>query len=86
MPRARNGGSAFATPRKPSTRRAGGDFRKDETLYRAGFDAAFRRPGEAPLWETAHPLLRERHGPVAEEPAFRAGYARGRAYRSRSQG
>ena len=28
--------------------RAGGDFRKDEALYRAGFDAAFRLPGEAP--------------------------------------
>jgi hypothetical protein len=66
--------------------RGGGDFRKDETLYRAGFDAAFRLPGEPPPWETARPLLRARHGPGAEEPAFRAGYARGHAYRSRSQG
>lgn len=66
--------------------RGGADFRKDETLYRAGFDAAFRLPGEAPLWEDARSLLRDRHGPVSEEPAFRAGYARGRAYRWRSEG
>jgi hypothetical protein len=64
--------------------RAGGDFRKDEALYRAGFDAAFRLPGEAPPWGSARSVLRERHGPVAEEPAFRAGYERGRAQRSGS--
>jgi hypothetical protein len=55
--------------------RQGGDFRKDETLYRTGFDAAFRDAAR----EDALPLG-ERYGPAAEEPAFRAGYARGRAY------
>jgi hypothetical protein len=65
--------------------RAGGDFRKDEALYRMGFDAAFRLPGEAPLWDATRSILRDRHGLAAEEPAFRAGYERGRAHRSRSE-
>ena len=64
--------------------RAGGDFRKDEALYRAGFDAAFRLPGEAPPWDAARSMLRDRHGPASDEPAFRAGYERGRAHRARS--
>jgi hypothetical protein len=64
--------------------RGGGDFRKDEPLYRMGFDAAIRLPGEAPPWDDTR---RDRHGlTAAEEAAFRAGYERGRAYRSRSEG
>ena len=64
--------------------RAGGDFRKDEALYRDGFDAAFRMPGEAPPWDAARSMLRDRHGPASDEPAFRAGYERGRAHRARA--
>ena len=56
--------------------RQGGDFRRDEELYRRGFDAAFR---EASLEDRAV-SLGERYGATAETPAFRAGYARGRAY------
>ena len=62
--------------------RQGGDFQKDEALYRLGFDAAFRLPREAPLFADARSILRDRHGPAAEEPAFRAGYERGRARRA----
>ncbi|HWC03004.1 MAG TPA: hypothetical protein VHF87_09540 [Methylomirabilota bacterium] len=62
--------------------RQGGDFGKDEALYRLGFDAAFRLPGEAPLFEQARRILRDRHGPSAEASAFRTGYERGRAHRA----
>lgn len=65
--------------------REGGDFRKDETLYRLGFDAAFRVHTEAPPFDEARLILRDRHGPVTDEPAFRAGYERGRAHRSGSE-
>jgi len=66
--------------------RQGGDFRKDEMLYRLGFDAAFRLRAEAPPFDEALSILRDRHGAVAEEPAFRAGYDRGRAHRSGWEG
>ena len=56
--------------------RHGGDFRKDEELYRMGFDAAFRETSR----EDRAVSLGERYGPAADEPAFRAGHARGRAY------
>ena len=59
--------------------RQGGDFRKDEALYRLGFDAAFRLPREAPPFEGTRAILRDRYGPAAEDLAFRAGYDRGRA-------
>jgi hypothetical protein len=58
--------------------RQGGDFRKDEELYRLGFDAAFREASR----EDGAFSLGERYGAAAEAPAFRAGYARGRAYYS----
>ena len=66
--------------------RQGGDFRKDEALYRLGFDAAFRLAREAPPFADALSILQDRHGPVAQEPAFRAGYERGRAQRAISDG
>jgi hypothetical protein len=66
--------------------RQGGDFRKDEALYRQGFDAAFRLRAEAPPFDEVRSILRDRHGSATEEPAFRAGYDRGRAHRSGSDG
>jgi hypothetical protein len=65
--------------------RQGGDFRKDEMPYRLGFDAACRGGAKAPSFDEARSLLRDRHGPVAEEPAFRTGYDRGRAHQSGSE-
>jgi hypothetical protein len=65
--------------------RQGGDFRKDEALYRLGFDAAFRLPREAPPLEGARATLQDGYGPAAREPAFRAGYERGRARRALSE-
>ncbi|HEY7139137.1 MAG TPA: hypothetical protein VIE44_03485 [Methylomirabilota bacterium] len=66
--------------------RGGGDFETDEPLYRMGFDAALGGPGEAPPFDHVRTMLRDRHGIDAETPAFRAGYERGRTYRSRSDG
>jgi hypothetical protein len=65
--------------------RQGGDFRKDETLYRMGFDAAFRVPGRDASLDDGTATLRERYGADADHLAFRAGYARGRAHRSVSE-
>jgi len=63
--------------------RQGGDFRKDENLYRLGFDAAARLHDMAPPFDEAREVLRERRGLLVDEPAFRAGYERSRAQRSR---
>src|SRR5262245_42893335 len=62
--------------------RQGGDFRADETPYRLGFDAAARLHDTAPPYDDVRALLRERHGPIAEERAFRMGYERCRIRRS----
>jgi hypothetical protein len=62
--------------------RQGGDFRKDEAVYRLGFDAAFRQPGEAPPFDAVSARLRDRHGPLVDTPGFQAGYERGRARRA----
>ncbi len=61
--------------------RQGGNFQKDEPLYRQGFDAAARLGAEATPYDEARARLRDRHGPASEESAFRAGYERGRAWR-----
>jgi hypothetical protein len=53
--------------------RQGGDFRKDEEVYRMGFDAAFRHASLA----EPDAALRARYGSAADEPAFQAGFARG---------
>jgi hypothetical protein len=63
--------------------RQGGDFRKDESLYRLGFDTAAGLHDAVPPFDEARTILRERHGALADEPAFRSGYERGRAQRSR---
>jgi len=55
----------------------GPDFGSVEASYRRGFEAAFRSVGRGDEAETAAWLRRE-HGAVAEEPAFRRGYERGR--------
>jgi len=63
--------------------RRGGDFRKDEGPYRLGFDEAARLHDAAPPFDEAREVIRERQGPLVDEPAFRAGYERSRGQRSR---
>jgi hypothetical protein len=65
--------------------RQGGDFRKDEAVYRLGFDAAFRQSAPVQPFDEAGPRLRDRHGPLVEALAFRAGYERGRVRRAASE-
>jgi hypothetical protein len=65
--------------------RQGGDFEADEGLYRLGYDAAARMHEQAPPYEDVLATLRDRLGPMAEERAFRAGYERCRARRSRDE-
>jgi hypothetical protein len=62
--------------------RQGGDFRKDEAVYRQGFDAAFQQPAPAPPFDEARPRLHDRYGTVVDTLAFRSGYERGRARRA----
>ena len=62
--------------------REGGDFRKDEALFRRGFDAAVRLPQPPPPFDEARPTLREIYGASVDERPFRSGYERGRAWRS----
>jgi hypothetical protein len=62
--------------------RRGGDFTKDEALYRLGFDAAFRLAEQPPPFDQVRTILQQRHGAAVDEPAFPAGYHRGRALRS----
>ena len=60
----------------------GGDFRKDEALFRRGFDAAVRLPQPPPPFDEARATLREMYGGSVDERPFRSGYERGRVWRS----
>jgi hypothetical protein len=62
--------------------REGGDFRKDEALFRRGFDAAVRLPQPPPPFGETRATLRELYGAAVDERPFRAGYERGRVWRS----
>ena len=62
--------------------REGGDFRKDEALFRRGFDAAVRLPQPPPPFDEARATLREMYGASVDERPFRSGYERGRVWRS----
>jgi hypothetical protein len=59
---------------------AGGDFARDERVYRRGFEAAcvLARGGET--YADLIVVLRERDPDVCEAEAFRQGFARGRAH------
>jgi hypothetical protein len=62
--------------------REGGDFRKDEALFRRGFDAAVRLPQPPPPFDEARATLGEMYGASVDERPFRSGYERGRVWRS----
>jgi hypothetical protein len=58
----------------------GGDFNRDETGFRLGFEAAIRlRPRDA-AYEDVVEYLREQYPDAYRDPAFRRGFERGRAY------
>lgn len=58
----------------------GGDFRKDEILYRSGFEAALHPDCRGKTYETATAKLRELRPGICEDERFRRGYERGRVY------
>src|SRR5215468_1894233 len=67
-------------------RAEGFDFQRDEVIYREGFEAALSSPDrDRPDGET-DALLKERYPATHRDPAFRRGYARGRAHYRRVQG
>jgi outer membrane lipoprotein SlyB len=59
---------------------AGGDFARDEELYRRGFEVALRAETAGKPYEEAVRSLRGADADVCHTAAFRSGYARGRAY------
>jgi hypothetical protein len=58
----------------------GGDFAKDEEMYRRGFEAALRAEAPGKPYEEAVRSLRGADADVCITDAFRCGYERGRAY------
>jgi len=65
---------------------AGGDFGRDETIYRRGFETACVLTRDGRTYAEVTGELRARCPDVYEHEAFRQGFARGRAYvRSREE-
>jgi hypothetical protein len=58
----------------------GGDFSRDEVLYRRGFEAALHVETAGKSYGEALEYLQIRHQDTYREEAFRLGYARGQAY------
>ncbi|HEV3469994.1 MAG TPA: hypothetical protein VG148_11780 [Pyrinomonadaceae bacterium] len=58
----------------------GGDFRRDEPVYRRGFEAALHPRARGRSYEEDAERLRECFGAECDEPPFRSGYERGRRY------
>jgi uncharacterized protein YegP (UPF0339 family) len=58
----------------------GGDFTRDEPLYRRGFEAALHPRARGRAYDDAAEYLRECHGEACDTKAFRRGYERGSAY------
>lgn len=63
---------------------SGADWSGAEYAYRRGFAAALHPDLRGRSWDEARNLLRERQGDLADKPAFRAGYQRGRGSADRS--
>jgi hypothetical protein len=58
----------------------GGDFTKDEAVYRRGFEAALHTDVDGKPHKDVVEDLRVRDADVCDTEAFRCGYERGRAY------
>jgi hypothetical protein len=58
----------------------GGDFSKDEDVYRRGFEAALRTEVAGKPYTEAVAYIRVRDADVYDTEAYRRGYERGRAY------
>ena len=58
----------------------GGDFKRDEVVYRRGFEAAQQSRLRGRSYDEAMEGLRERYSDAYQTDAFRRGYERGRSY------
>ncbi|HEX8070992.1 MAG TPA: hypothetical protein VF546_13635 [Pyrinomonadaceae bacterium] len=65
------------------TGEGGGDFARDETSYRHGFEAALHPRARGASYAADEPRLRECYGAECEHAAFRRGYERGQSYYAR---
>lgn len=59
---------------------AGGDFARDETAYRQGFEAALARDTRGTTYEMSRELLGRRYPALHAAEAFRRGWEGGQAY------
>ena len=59
-----------------------GEFKKHESRYRSGFEAALYPECRGKTYENASAKLRELHPDLCDDEAFRRGYERGRSYYS----
>ena len=62
---------------------AGGDFSKDEDVYRRGFEAALRTEVAGKPYNEAVEYVRRRDAALYDTEAYRRGYERGQAYLQR---
>ncbi len=60
----------------------GRDFKKDEMLYRRGFEASQHPTARGSSYDTAAENLSKRYSDIYTEEAFRRGYERGQSYQS----
>jgi hypothetical protein len=67
-------------------RAEGLDFQRDEAIYREGFEAALSSEARDRPERETDAFMKERYPATCREPAFRRGYARGRAYYRRVHG
>jgi hypothetical protein len=58
----------------------GGDFTRDEAVYRRGFEAALHDEADSKPYKNVEGYIRARYPDVCDTNAFRHGYKRGRAY------
>ena len=59
---------------------SGGDFARDETTYRHGFEAALQRDTRGTTYEMSRALLARRYPGLYTQDAFRRGWEGGQAY------
>jgi hypothetical protein len=57
-----------------------GDFQRNESRYRSGFETALHPDCRGKTYDAAAPKLRELRPDVCDDETFRRGYERGRTY------
>jgi hypothetical protein len=63
----------------------GGDFKKDEAVYRLGFESALHPKARGKSYDQATEFISSCYGDICNEPSFRRGYERGRHYHKNLQ-